>query len=50
MSPLVQQLIKQKIARWSSEMVSDPIPESLPKIIAEKKALKPKKSEKGKAG
>lgn len=49
--PLVQQLIKQKSARWSPEMVSDPIQESLLKIIAEKKkALKPtKKPAKGKA-
>ncbi|MBY3094903.1 Ku protein [Rhizobium laguerreae] len=48
--PLVQQLIKQKTARWSPDMVSDPIQESLLKIIAEKKkALKPKKAAKGKA-
>ncbi|WP_334545966.1 Ku protein [Rhizobium leguminosarum] len=48
--PLVQQLIKQKTSRWSSDMVSDPIQESLLKIIAEKKkALKPaKKTAKGK--
>ncbi|MCH4547196.1 MULTISPECIES: Ku protein [Rhizobium] len=48
--PLVQQLIKQKTSRWSPDMVSDPIQESLLKIIAEKKkALKPaKKSAKGK--
>ncbi|MGR9235480.1 non-homologous end joining protein Ku (plasmid) [Rhizobium leguminosarum] len=48
--PLVQQLIKQKTSRWSSDMVSDPIQESLLKIIAEKKrALKPaKKAAKGK--
>ncbi|WP_027686888.1 Ku protein [Rhizobium leguminosarum] len=40
--PLVQQLIKQKTSRWSPDMVSDPIQESLLKIIAEKKkALKP---------
>jgi DNA end-binding protein Ku len=48
--PLVQQLIKKKTARWSPDMVSDPIQESLLKIIAEKKkALKPKKAAKGKA-
>ncbi|NNU63812.1 Ku protein [Rhizobium sp. WYCCWR 11152] len=48
--PLVQQLIKQKTARWSPDMVSDPIQESLLKLIAEKKkALKPKKAAKGKA-
>lgn len=48
--PLVQQSIKQKTSRWSSDMVSDPIQESLLKIIAEKKkALKPaKKAAKGK--
>jgi DNA end-binding protein Ku len=47
--PLVQKLIKQKTARWSTDMVSDPIQESLLKLIAEKKkALKPtKKSAKG---
>lgn len=43
--PLVQKLIKQKSARWSPEMVSDPIQESLLKLIAEKKkALKPRKA------
>jgi DNA end-binding protein Ku len=37
-------LIKQNIAKWSPKMVSDPIQESLLKIIAEKKkALKPTK-------
>lgn len=48
--PLVQKLIKQKTERWSPDMVSDPIQESLLKLIAEKKkALKPtKKSAKGK--
>lgn len=46
--PLVQTLIKQKTARWSPDMVSDPIQESLLKLIAEKKkALKPKRSTKG---
>ncbi|MBD8651018.1 Ku protein [Rhizobium sp. CFBP 13726] len=40
--PLVQKLIKQKSARWSPEMVSDPIQESLLKLIEEKKrTLKP---------
>ena len=42
--PLVQKLIKQKTKRWSPEMVSDPIQESLLKLIGEKKkALKPRK-------
>jgi DNA end-binding protein Ku len=42
--PLVQQLIKKKTKRWSPDMVSDPIQESLLKLIEEKKkALKPKK-------
>ncbi|WP_093003406.1 Ku protein [Rhizobium sp. NFR07] len=42
--PLVQQLIKKKIKRWSPDMVSDPIQENLLKLIEEKKkALKPKK-------
>jgi DNA end-binding protein Ku len=46
--PLVQKLIKQKTKRWSPDMVSDPIQDSLLKLIAEKKkALKPKKSAKG---
>ncbi|MEH6691095.1 MAG: Ku protein [Pseudorhizobium pelagicum] len=48
--PLVQQLIKQKTARWSPDMVSDPIQESLLKLISEKKkALRPaRKPVKGK--
>lgn len=47
--PLVQQLIKQKTKRWSPDMVSDPIQESLLELIAEKKkALKPRKAAKGK--
>lgn len=48
--PLVQKLIKQKTKRWSPDMVSDPIQESLLQLIAEKKkAMKPaKKSAKGK--
>ena len=42
--PLVQKLIKQKTKRWSPDMVSDPIQESLLALIEEKrKALKPKK-------
>lgn len=42
--PLVQQLIKKKTKRWSPDMVSDPIQESLLKLIEEKKkALTPKK-------
>ncbi len=46
--PLVQKLIKQKTARWSPDMVSDPIQTSLLKLIDEKKkALKPKKTAKG---
>ncbi|MDM9628469.1 Ku protein [Rhizobium sp. S152] len=48
--PLVQKLIKKKSAKWSPEMVSDPIQEALLKLIAEKrKQLKPKKSVKGKS-
>ncbi|MHC2454041.1 DNA end-binding protein Ku [Rhizobium leguminosarum] len=46
--PLVQQLIKQKTARWSPDMVSDPIQDALLKLIEEKrKLLKPKKAAKG---
>ncbi|MGF9565079.1 Ku protein [Neorhizobium sp. BT27B] len=42
--PLVQKLIKQKTKRWTPDMVSDPIQESLLALIAEKKkALKPRK-------
>jgi len=42
--PLVQKLIKAKTKRWSPDMVSDPIQESLLALIAEKaKALKPRK-------
>jgi DNA end-binding protein Ku len=42
--PLVQKLIKQKTKRWSPDMVSDPIQESLLALIEEKKkALKPRK-------
>lgn len=48
--PLVQQLIKKKSAKWSPDMVSDPIQEALLKLIAEKKKLlKPRKATKGKA-
>ncbi|KAA0695387.1 Ku protein [Neorhizobium sp. P12A] len=47
--PLVQQLMKKKSARWSPEMVTDPIQTSLLKLIDEKKAaLKPRKTTKGK--
>lgn len=47
--PLIQQFIKQKSARWSPAMVSDPIQESLLKLIEEKKKLlKPRKTAKGK--
>jgi DNA end-binding protein Ku len=47
--PLVRQLIRKKSARWSPEMVTDPIQESLLKLIEEKKKLlKPKKTAKGK--
>ncbi|WP_027663997.1 non-homologous end joining protein Ku [Rhizobium leguminosarum] len=48
--PVVQKLIKQKSAHWSPEMASDPIQSSLLKLIEEKrKALKPKKTVKGKS-
>jgi len=48
--PLVQQLIKKKSAKWSPDMVSDPVQEALLKLIAEKqKLLKPKKTAKGKS-
>lgn len=47
--PMVQKLIKKKMARWSPDMVSDPIQESLLKLIArKKKTAGPKKSVKGK--
>jgi Ku protein, prokaryotic len=50
LTSLVQQLIKKKSAHWSPEMVSDPIQTSLLALIDEKKkALKPKKTSKGKA-
>ncbi|MBB3411950.1 DNA end-binding protein Ku [Rhizobium sp. BK316] len=46
--PLVQQLIKQRTKKWSPAMVTDPIQESLLKIIAEKKkALMPRTKSKG---
>ncbi|TCR72211.1 Ku protein [Rhizobium sp. BK376] len=48
-APLVQQLIKQKTKRWSPTMVTDPIQEGLLAVIEEKKkALKPRKTAKGK--
>lgn len=47
--PMVQKLIKKKMARWSPDMVSDPIQESLLKLIArKKKTAGPKKGVKGK--
>jgi DNA end-binding protein Ku len=46
--PLVQQLIKKKTGKWSPNMVSDPIQESLLKLIEEKKKTLPKKAAKGK--
>jgi DNA end-binding protein Ku len=47
--PLVQKLIKQKTARWSPDMVSDPIQDALLALIEQKKKqLKPKKTTKGK--
>ena len=40
--PLVQQLIKKKSAHWSPDMASDPIQDSLLKLISKKKkAMKP---------
>ncbi|TBG84495.1 Ku protein [Rhizobium leguminosarum] len=49
--PLVQQLIKQRTKKWSPTMVTDPIQESLLKIIAEKKkALTPRRKSKGTTG
>ncbi|NWJ27473.1 Ku protein [Rhizobium sp. RM] len=47
--PLVQQLIKKKTAKWSPDMVSDPIQESLLKLIEEKKKAMPKRAAKGKS-
>jgi DNA end-binding protein Ku len=48
--PMVQKLIKQKTAKWSPTMVSDPIQEALLLIIAEKKkALKPSKKSRSKS-
>lgn len=47
--PLVQKLIKQKTARWSPDMVSDPIQDALLALIEQKKKhLKPKKTAKSK--
>jgi DNA end-binding protein Ku len=41
--PLMQQLIKQKTEKWSREMVSDPVQETLLQLIAtKKKSLKPR--------
>lgn len=47
--PLVQQLIKKKTAKWSPDMVTDPIQESLLKLIEEKKKAIPKRAAKGKS-
>lgn len=47
--PMVQKLIKKKMARWSPDMVSDPIQESLLKLIArKKKTAGPKKGKNAK--
>lgn len=47
--PLVEKLIKQRTKHWSPTMVSDPIQEALLALIEEKKkALKPRKTTKGK--
>ncbi len=47
----MQQLIKQRTKKWSPTMATDPIQESLLKIIAEKKkALTPRKKSKGSTG
>ncbi len=41
--PLMQKLIKQKTEKWSREMVSDPVQETLLQLIAtKKKSLKPR--------
>jgi DNA end-binding protein Ku len=47
--PLVEKLIKQRTKHWSPAMVTDPIQEALLALIEEKKkALKPRKTTKGK--
>jgi len=47
--PLVEKLIKQRTKHWSPTMVTDPIQEALLALIEEKKkALKPRKTAKGK--
>lgn len=48
--PLMQKLIKQKTEKWSSEMVSDPVQQTLLQLIATKqKSIRPKSGRKGKA-
>jgi DNA end-binding protein Ku len=48
--PLMQKLIKQKTEKWSSEMVSDPVQETLLQLISmKKKSIRPKSGRKGKA-
>jgi DNA end-binding protein Ku len=45
----IKKMIKPRLEKWSSELVTDPIQESLLKLIAsKKKALKPVKKAKGK--
>ncbi|WP_442638231.1 hypothetical protein [Rhizobium leguminosarum] len=39
----LQKVIKKRMKDWSPEMVSDPIQESLLKLIADKKKAKPAK-------
>lgn len=47
--PLVEKLIKQRTKHWSPAMVTDPVQEALLALIEEKKkALKPRKTTKGK--
>lgn len=40
----IEKVIKKRLREWSPEMVSDPIQESLLKLIASKKAKKPSKA------
>jgi DNA end-binding protein Ku len=45
----IKKMIKPRLEKWSSELVTDPIQESLLKLVAsKKKALKPVKKAKGK--
>lgn len=47
--PLVEKLIKQRTKHWSPAMVTDPVQEAMLALIEEKKkALKPRKTTKGK--